>query len=142
MATNSAIETEVDGAAFSAAAVAMLAALVEDEAVPGKRGPKVKVDLASMSREEELAHKAAIRRRNYQRKMEMKSSGSLPFNETTVRDVLADAALMLLASGAEGSAAIQAYLTRVYHDKGGVPSKVVREAKSGKLRPKTLGFMK
>ena len=142
MATNEAIEREVDGTAFSAAAVAMLASLVEDAKVPGKRGPKVKVDLASMSREEELAHKAAIRRKNYERKVAMKATGSLPFDEGTVRDVLADAALMLLASGSEGSAAIVSYLTRVYHDKGGVPSKVVREAKSGKLRPKTLGYVK
>lgn len=142
MAANTEIEMEADGAAFSASALAMLSALVEDEKVPGKRGPKVRVNLAGMSREEELAHKAAVRRRNYEKKAAMKATGSLPFDEATVRDVLADAALMLLASGAEGSAAITAYLTRVYHDKGGVPSKVVREAKSGKLRPKTLGYVK
>lgn len=142
MATNEAIEREVDGTAFSAAAVAMLASLVEDAKVPAKRGPKVRVDLASMSREDVLAHKAAIRMKNYDAKKAMKKAGSLPFNEQTVRDVLADAALMILASGANGTAEIMAYLGKVYHDKGGVPSKVLREAKSQKLSPKLIGFVK
>lgn len=142
MAADSAIEMELDGGSLKAADVAMLAALLEDDKLPARRGPKVRVNMAGMTREEELAHKAEVRRRNYQRKSEMKSAGSLPFNEATVREALADAALMILASGSEGSSAITAYLTRLYHDKGGVPSKVTREAKSGKLKPKLIGFAK
>jgi hypothetical protein len=140
---DTAIEVELEAGAVTAADVALLSALIEDDApVRAKRGPKVKANLAAMTPEELLRHKAEVRRRNYAKRTSMKASGSLPFDEATVRDALADAALMLLAAGAPGSESVMTYLNKLYRDKQGVPTKVQSAAKYGKLKPKLIGFVR
>ncbi len=143
------IETTVERLDLSDADVAMLAEMIADDkpqqptvTVPARRGPKPRVDLASMSREEELAHKAAIRRKNYQAKAARKAAGSLTYDEPTVRDALADAAIMMIAHGLPGTYTLMSYIARVYHDKAGVPLSVKAEARSGRLKPKLLAFAK
>ena len=69
---------------------------------------------------------------------ERASSGSVKFDATSTRDALADAALMLLASGALGSESIERYLEKVFHDQKGAPLTIKARARSGKLRPKFL----
>lgn len=137
---DTAIEMEMDGSEISATSAAMLASLLEEETVPGKRGPKVKIDVASMTREERLAHNAKLRRERYAKKEGMKAGGSLPIDEATARDALADAALLILATGTPGAEAIMTYLNKLYSDKGGVPLTIRAKARSGKLRPKLLRF--
>ncbi|KQS84845.1 hypothetical protein [Rhizobium sp. Leaf383] len=137
---DTAIEMEMDGSEISAASAAFLAGLLDEETVPGKRGPKVTVNVASMTREQRLAHNAELRRARYARKTDMKASGSLPIDEQTARDALADAALMILASGTPGAEAIMTYLEKVYSDKGGAPLSIHAKARSGKLRPKLIAF--
>lgn len=143
------IETTVERLDLSDADVAMLAEMLADDkpqvpnvTVPARRGPKPRVDLASMSREEELAHKAAIRRRNYQAKAARKAAGSLTYDEPTVRDALADAAIIMIAHNVAGTDTLMSYLTKVFHDKAGVPLSVRAEARSGRLKPKLIGFAK
>ncbi|MBD8663052.1 hypothetical protein IFT59_07270 [Rhizobium sp. CFBP 8752] len=137
---DTALEMDMDASEISATAAAMLAGLLEEDKVPGKRGPKVKIDVANMTREERLAHNAELRRERYARKTAMKAEGSLPIDEATARDALADAALMILGSGTAGADAIMTYLEKVYSDKVGVPIAIRAKASSGKLRPKLIGF--
>lgn len=138
--TNTAVEMDMDGSEISASAAAMLAGLLEEDNVPGKRGPKIKIDVAGMSREERLAHNAALTKSRRAKKSAMKAEGSLPIDEQTARDALADAALMILGSGTAGADAVFAYLEKVYSDKVGVPIAIRAKARSGKLRPKLIGF--
>jgi hypothetical protein len=137
---DTAFEVEMDGSEISAASAAMLAGLLEEDKVPGKRGPKVKIDVAGMSREERLAHNAKLRRERYAKMGDMRAAGSLPIDEATARDALADAALMILGSGTAGADAIMTYLEKVYSDKVGVPIAIRAKARSGKLRPKLIEF--
>ena len=140
MTTDMAIETEMTTADITAYDIAVLASMIADDAKPAKRGPKVKVDLAGMSREEQLAHKAEVRRRNYTKKQAMMAAGSLKYDEPTARAALADAALMILAHDLPGAELIMNYLGKVYHDKGCVPFAIKTNAKKGKYKPKLLQF--
>lgn len=53
----------------------------------------------------------------------------------TIREVLSDAALMLLAIGGPGAAEIEAYLCKVFADRPAVALRVRARAKAGKLKP-------
>lgn len=57
----------------------------------------------------------------------------------TIRDALADAALMILATGGPGADQVRHVLGQVFSARPGVPLKVERQARTGRLRPKLVG---
>lgn len=120
----------------------LLKELLGDEPViAAKEKPAVKrnaVALADMTDVEYRAYKA---KRQAERRASLKareSSGSVKFDASSTREALADAALLLLATGGPGADAVMAYLDKVFHDQVGAPLTIQLWAKSGKLRPKLL----
>lgn len=65
--------------------------------------------------------------------------GSPTGSAANVRQVLADAALMILAVGAPGADQIRQVLASVYATRPGIPIRVEEQAKTGKLKPKMTG---
>ncbi|HEV7337474.1 MAG TPA: hypothetical protein VGO06_16005 [Bosea sp. (in: a-proteobacteria)] len=65
-------------------------------------------------------------------------SGRLEARGGTIRDALADAALILLASGAPGSDAIERLLGIAFSGRPGVPGTVRAKARAGAIKPKIL----
>lgn len=94
-------------------------------------------DLPDEERKAYKAKKQAERRAALKQRAE---GGSIKFDAETTRDALADAAIILLASGAPGAEAIEAYLRTVFRDQVGAPWTIKARAKSGQLRPKLLKF--
>lgn len=120
----------------------LLKELLGDEPVIAtKEKPAVKrnaVALADMTDVEYRAYKA---KRQAERRASLKareSSGSVKFDASSTREALADAALLLLATGGPGADAVMSYLSKIYHDQVGAPLTIQSWAKSGKLRPKLL----
>ncbi len=121
----------------------LLKELLGDEPViaPPKAKPTTKrnaVALADMTDVEYRAYKA---QKQAERRASLKareSSGSVKFDASSTREALADAALLLLATGGPGADAVMSYLTKIYHDQVGAPLTIRSWAKSGKLRPKLL----
>jgi hypothetical protein len=80
-------------------------------------------------------------RREYNRQAKQRSrsvdrvSGSAPVTDTVKREALADAALAVLATDAEGAKAIQRILDTIFAAKPAVAVRIAAEAKSGRLRP-------
>ncbi len=120
--------------------IQLLHSLIDTPKRQRKKTPKVR--LADMTDTEFRAHKAKLQADSRKAIKEKKAQGSLHFNTATTRDALADAAIMLLASNAEGADAIRAYLSKVFPSMPGVPFTVTVRAKSGELKPKLLGFTK
>lgn len=69
-------------------------------------------------------------------------AGDIQPSLANVRNALADAALMILATDAPGAAQILTVLEKVFASKPGVPLTVQHRARSGKLRPKMIGVAK
>lgn len=120
----------------------LLKELLGDEPViapkPKPATKRTSVGLTDMSDEEFRSYKA---QRQAERRASLKareSSGSVKFDANSTREALADAALLLLATGGPGADAIAAYLDKVFHDQVGAPLTIQSWAKSGKLRPKLL----
>lgn len=78
------------------------------------------------------------KRRSRERAKQAAVAGALEDRAETVRDVLADAALILLATGEPGADAIERLLGIAFRVRPGVPGKVRARARSGALRPKLL----
>ncbi|MEM5474495.1 hypothetical protein WNZ14_22455 [Hoeflea sp. AS60] len=97
------------------------------------------VGIADMTEEQHRAYKAKLQRESRKAIAKKKSVGDLPFNTETTRDALADAAISLLASNANGADAIRAHLASVFPDKSGVPFTVSARARSGELKTKLPG---
>ena len=84
------------------------------------------------------AYLAKAGREYRQRQREAKQSGSPEPTRPVIRDALADAALMLLATDGPGSVEIRHFLDRVFAGRAGVSGTVTAKAKSGRLKPKLL----
>ncbi len=69
-------------------------------------------------------------------------AGDIQPSLANVRNALADAALMILATDAPGAPQILTVLEKVFASKPGVPLTVQNRARSGKLRPKMIGVAK
>lgn len=121
--------------------VGLLKELLGEDTEIARAKPATKatsVALADMSDEEFRAYKA---RKQAERRASLKArktSGSVKFDGVSTREALADAALLLLATGGPCADAVMSYLDRVYHDQVGAPLTIRSWAKSGKLRPKLL----
>jgi hypothetical protein len=120
----------------------LLKELLGDEPVAViKTSPAVKrnaVALADMSEAEYRAYKAQKQAERRAALKARESSGSVKFDSTSTREALADAALLLLATGGPGADAVMSYLDKVFHDQVGAPLTIRSWARSGKLKPKLL----
>ena len=101
-----------------------------------------KVGLADMTEDQFRAYKTRLQAESRKAIRAKKANGELPFNASTTRDALADAAIMLLASKGPGADAIRSYLAKVFPAMPGVPLTVTARATSGELKPKLLGYAK
>lgn len=77
-------------------------------------------------------------RRHREAKKAAAAAGVVEPTKSNVRDALADAALVLLATDGPGAAEIRTILKKAFRDHPGTPFTVEADAKSGKLRPKVL----
>lgn len=73
-----------------------------------------------------------------QRQREAQRQGELLPTKDSIRDALADAALMLLAVDGPGAGQIRAVLGRVFEARPGVVMKIEADARRGRLKPKLL----
>lgn len=103
-----------------------------------KKAPKVRI--ADMTDDQFRSYKARLQAESRKAIRARKASGELPFNSSTTRDALADAAIMLLASKGPGADAIRSYLAKVFPRMPGLPLTVTARAMSGELKPKLLGY--
>ena len=90
----------------------------------------------SMSPEERRQYHIEARRASRAKQRQARKTGDLEPTRPIVRDLLADAAVMILATGGPGSAEIRNILTRAFPDKPGVPMTVETHARTGRLKPK------
>ncbi|MFC4171630.1 hypothetical protein ACFOYU_06115 [Microvirga sp. GCM10011540] len=97
-----------------------------------------KATIANMTMEERRAYDREARRRSRQRVRESIERGSPEPTSAMIREALADAALMILASGAPGADQIRNVLAMAFPGRGGVPGTVTVLARSGRLRPKLV----
>jgi hypothetical protein len=111
--------------------------VVATEPKPGtqRRNTVAIVDMSPDEFREYKAQKQAERRAALK---EREASGSIKFDATSTRDALADAALLILATGGPGADAIGAYLSKIFHDQVGAPLTIKTWARSGKLKPKLM----
>lgn len=79
------------------------------------------------------------RRRSRARARAAAGAGALEANAANIRDALADAALMILASDAPGADLVMNVLGQAFAARAGVPMLVRERARKGKLRPKLIG---
>jgi len=80
-------------------------------------------------------HRLANRAARAKRKA-AQDSGDLEPTPAVIRTLLADAAIMILATDGPGASEIRKVLTRAFPGKAGVPMTVETQARTGRLRPK------
>lgn len=119
--------------------IELLRELISDDS-PLKAKKPTSVPVRDLPDEERKAYKAARQAERRAKLKERADGGSVKFDMISAREALADAAIMLLASGADGSAAIEKYLERVFSDQAGAPLTIKARAKAGLLKPKLLKF--
>lgn len=90
--------------------------------------------IEAMSEEE----RGEYNRRAKQTSRERQRQGSGKPSQATVRDLLADIAIMMLASNADGAMTIQTALARHFGERVGFPMQIKSDAKRGKLKPKVI----
>ncbi|MFQ6238212.1 hypothetical protein [Sinorhizobium meliloti] len=138
MKMNPAIEEDVDKLDDD---LELLKELLGDEpALEPKAKSAVKRNAVAIANMTDVEFKAYKAQKQASRRASLKapSSGSVKFDAASTREALADAALLLLATGAPGADAVMAYLSKIYHDQVGAPLAIRSWAKSGKLKPKLL----
>lgn len=91
-----------------------------------------------LPRAERQAYLRELKRRSRAKAKEAAESGRLEARADVVRDILADAALILLASGAPGADAIERLLGIAFQGRPGVPGTVRAKARAGAIKPKLL----
>ena len=67
-----------------------------------------------------------------------RAAPSVPATAANIRHALADAALMILATGAPGADQVRKVLETIFAKRPGVPISVENEARRGKLKPKHI----
>jgi hypothetical protein len=81
---------------------------------------------------------AAASRKSRAKAKGSRASGSPAPTAAIIREALADAALMILATEAPGADQVRAALAKVFHSRPGVPLMIETKAKGGKLRTKLI----
>ena len=78
------------------------------------------------------------KRRSREARKERADAGNVDASPEAIREALADAALMILASDAPGADQVRRVLALAFRGKVGVPLTVEAKARTGKLRPKLV----
>jgi predicted DsbA family dithiol-disulfide isomerase len=117
----------------------LLRELIDEPTVrmPKRTTPLGIRDLPDAERRAYKAQRQAERRAKLKERAE---GGSVKFDAMSAREALADAAILILAAGVEGSASIERYLAKVYHDQSGAVLTIKANARSGRLKPKLLNI--
>lgn len=68
----------------------------------------------------------------------VRAAPSVPATAANINQALADAALMILATGAPGADQVRTVLGTIFAKRPGVPISVENKAKRGKLKPKLI----
>lgn len=97
-----------------------------------------KVTTKTLPPDERREYLRAAKQRSRERTKAAASEGRLEANADAIRDVLADAALILLASGAPGADAVEKLLGIAFAGRPGVAGTVKAKARAGAIRPKLL----
>ncbi len=118
--------------------VKLLEEMIRDDSPLFVKVASAKTPVRDLPDDERKAYKAAKQAERRAALKEREKTGSVKFDMETTREALADAALLILASGADGSDAVMAYLGKVFHDQVGAPFTVKARAKSGELKPRLL----
>lgn len=88
----------------------------------------------SMSGEKRAEYHHAANRASHAKARAARAGGDLEPTAAVVRDLLADAALMILATDAPGAAQVRTVLAAAFSAKPGIPLKVETLARSGRLK--------
>ncbi|NUR12347.1 MAG: hypothetical protein HOQ20_10970 [Bradyrhizobium sp.] len=102
------------------------------------RGAPAPGSFTSLSVDERREYMRVAQRRSRARARAAAAGGAIEANSGNVRDALADAALMILATGAPGAELVREILAKVFRERPGVPMLVEQRAKVGKMRPKLM----
>lgn len=94
--------------------------------------------IEAMTAEERRAYNAEAKRASRDRQRETRATGVGKPTLDITRDILADIAIMMLASDAPGSRTIMSALKQHFGARVGFPSKIKMECRKGKLRPKLI----
>lgn len=81
---------------------------------------------------------AAASRKSRAKVRNAERNGAPPATTAVIRDALADAALMILATEAPGADQVRAVLGRIFEKRPGAPLMIETKAKGGKLRTKLI----
>ncbi|MBZ9986068.1 hypothetical protein LB572_03040 [Mesorhizobium sp. BH1-1-5] len=114
------------------------AALVELYQLLAKRNAPTAGSFTSLSVDERREYFRVARQRSRARARAAAGAGALDPSSGNVRDALADAALMILATDAPGASLVLEILAKVFRERPGVPMLVQQRAKVGKMRPKRV----
>lgn len=94
--------------------------------------------IRDMSRADRAAYNREAKRRSRQRVKESADNGRPEPTTAMVREALADAAIMLLATGGPGSVEIRNAIFHAFPGRAGVAGSVAAKARAGKFRPKLI----
>lgn len=121
--------------------IRMLEELLGEDDVPKRRGRPPKADLAAMSDEERIAHRTEQQRQRRARIAARESEQKTVIRTAdSVRQALADAALMILSEGGDGAARVMRCLEQVFDVQVGVPLSIRAEVENRTLSPKYLSY--
>lgn len=95
--------------------------------------------IEAMSAEERREYNAQAARASRARKRETRATGQGKPTTDITRDLLADIAIMILASDAPGAETIMTALKQHFADRVGFPTKIKMDCRRGKLQPKLIG---
>lgn len=107
------------------------------ELLAAKNAPKPG-SFSSLGEDERRAYYRDSRRRTRARVKASAANGSLEPTNANIRDALADAATMILATGAPGAEHIRKVLATIFESRPGAPLSIEMNAKGGKLRTKLI----
>lgn len=89
----------------------------------------------SLDEDQKREYFRVARQRN---RAKVRAAPSIAATAANITQALADAALMILATGAPGANQVRAVLATIFAERPGVPISVETGAKRGKLRPKLI----
>lgn len=103
-----------------------------------KRNAPKPGSFASLDQDQRREYFRVARQRSRAKVKTAEANGGPAPTMANVRDALADAALMILATSAPGTKSIRKVLRQIFATRPGVPMTVEAKAKRGKLKPKLI----
>lgn len=111
------------------------AALMKLYDILAARGAPKPGSFTSLSEDQRREYFRLARRRS---RAHERAAPSIPATTANIRQALADAALMILATDAPGADHVRTVLTTIFAQRPGVPISIETKAKGGKLKPKLI----